>query len=431
MTNLIKFIILLFALSAIYSCNNNRETASINKVERSENKQQIISNKPIRYSSYIPKDSNISNGIIVILDPHSKPELIMDSLHNYARINHVALLGVKDVKNGISNYIDIINRDLNQFIAANKINRAKLYLIGFSGAARMAERFAYSRKTDGLIMCGAGMGRKNQLPFPTVLIAGIKDFNFLEQYYDCNDRLTTNKNLVAYNFIGGHSWPPMINITIGMDFLFLRKKGGNDSLSLYYEKLSEEFMQSKDYYFAFKSMEVSYKIKDIRSDDEIKNKMILLRKNSKIKNYFKRTNLYLEEEVGRYRKLTADIDIHDIKWWNNQINYIKSRSNKNDIISSSSYARTNAYLGLVTFSKINIALAEGATANILNKYISIYELLEPQSPYVHFFKAVIAYRGGNDTQAMAEMQIAYKNSFNDDVLLRNNFTADFINLLNK
>ncbi len=427
MTYTFKIWILIFIVSSTISCNYSKDKDTVSS---QKTLKETLPKAPLLYDVYIPKDSNFTNGIIVILDPHSKPQLIMDSLHTYADNNHMALIGIKDVENGVRDYISIIDRDLTHFISTSKTSRNKIYLIGFSGAARMAEYFAYSHKINGLIMCGAGMNRKNQLPFPTVLIAGIKDFNFLEQYYDLDDKLSLNKNLISFVFNGPHQWPPVSYISVGINFLIHRGKGGDDNLSSHYENQSEKYFANNNYYYAVKAMEIAYKFKSYGSDKDILNKFEILKKNKKIKNYYRRTDMFLEEELNRYKDLTRNIDVQKLKWWKNQINYINSRSNKKDPISASSYARTKAYIGLVTFSKINLSLSGKENAESLDKYISIYELLEPESPYLHFFKAVLLYRIGNELQAKDEMNIAKSKDFDDDKMLKQYFDYNFITSLN-
>ena len=411
-----QIFITIFILLIAVSCNDDKTVDSA----------KITPVQTIRYSQYIPKDGNFSNGLIVIMDPHSKPQLIMDSLHQFANNNHMALLGIKDIKNGINNYNKIINRDLNLFIANNNIGRIKIYLIGFSGAARMAEYFASSHKIDGLIMCGAGMRRINQLPFPTVLLAGTKDFNFLEQYYDQNSKLTTNKNIISFNFVGGHQWPPIRIIETGFNFLIHRPKGGNDSISNIYEQRVDGYLKTKDYYSAFKSMEIAYKFKNHDDDEYILERLQKMKNAKQIKRYFARTNLYIEEERARYKTLSDAIDTQSIKWWTNQLQFINYKTTKKDPISANSYERTKSYLGLVMYSKISSALSVDGNKQLLDKYIIIYELLEPSSPYLHFFKAVILYRNMDYDTAKEEMRIAINNGFDDNDRLRNVFSEKFI-----
>jgi len=411
-----QIFITIFILLIAVSCNDDKTVDSA----------KITPVQTIRYSQYIPKDGNFSNGLIVIMDPHSKPQLIMDSLHQFANNNHMALLGIKDIKNGINNYNKIINRDLNLFIANNNIGRIKIYLFGFSGAARMAEYFSSSHNIDGLIMCGAGMRRINQLPFPTVLLAGTKDFNFLEQYYDQNSKLTTNKNIISFNFVGGHQRPPIRIIETGFNFLIHRPKGGNDSISNIYEQRVDGYLKTKDYYSAFKSMEIAYKFKNHDDDEYILERLQKMKNAKQIKRYFARTNLYIEEERARYKTLSDAIDTQSIKWWTNQLRYIDNKTTKKDPISANSYERTKSYLGLVMYSKISSALSVDGNKQLLDKYIIIYELLEPSSPYLHFFKAVILYRNMDYDTAKEEMRIAISNGFDDNDRLRNVFSEKFI-----
>ena len=130
--------------------------------------------------------------------------------------------------------------------------------------------------------------------------------------------------------------------------------------------------------------------------------------------------------MNRYKTLTEAIDIQSIKWWTNQLQYINYRTTKKDPISANSYERTKSYLGLVMFSKINRALSVDGNKKMLDKYIIIYELLEPSSPYLHFFKAVILYRNMDYDAAKEEMKLAKSNGFDDNDRLENNFSEEFI-----
>ena len=426
MRNIIKYFILAFIIFQISACD-----FSNNKDPQNKQLDKVIIDNTLsiseHYSYYINSPFDSIRGIIVVLDPHSKPYLVMDSLHKYADANFLAIIGIKEVHNGIKNYDEIINRDIKHFKKLNSFHSVKTYLLGFSGAARMAEYYSHNHRIDGIIMCGAGMQRQAQLPFPTVLLSGTKDFNFIEQYYDPSSPYTFNKNIFAFNFRGKHKWPPVNIILHGLDFIIHRKKGGNDSISENFEQKSLRYLNSKEYYFAFKFMEAAYKYSNHTDNDKLKSHLQHIINNKNVKNYFRRTNLYLEEEVKRYRMLTEYLDTKDYKWWKNQINFIEYKSNKKDPISADSYARTKAYLGIVVYSKINHALTGRGNTEKLMLYLYVYELIEPDSPFLFYFKSVVEYRTGDEQIAISHFKKAQKMGFDNLNAARKYFSEDFLN----
>ncbi len=417
-------LLIMLAFTTLLSCDD------IVKESSNENKQAEIKETPkpqARYSIYISENTKEIEGVILILDPHSKPELVMDSLHRFADSNNVALLGLTDIHNGITDYDAIINRDLNHFLEDYKNLRPKVYLLGFSGGARMALFYARNHRIDGIIMCGAGMQRNSQFPFPTVLLSGTKDFNFIEQYYDSKDPFAMNKNIIAFHYRGIHAWPPISKIKLAFDFIINRQVGGNDDISNFQMKQSAIHIKNKDYFDAFKSMEMAYKFASHQNTEPMLTKFKALNKKYMIKLYFDRTELYLEEEVKRYHVLTESMDKKDYKWWVNQIKYIENRSKKRDAISADSYARTKAYLGIVAYSKINKAISGQQNGENLHKYMLIYELLEPENPDLFFFKSVINYSNADEQNASINYKKAKELGFDDKAATKKYFSQEFIN----
>lgn len=426
--NTSKAITLILILLLFSSCTGNK-----NKPQNIENSNLPISTTaPIsqdskHYSYYLPKDDSVG-GILVIMDPHGKPNLIMDSLHILADSKHLALIGLNEIENGIANYNNIINRDLQHFIEYKKLHNKRIFLVGFSGAARMALNYSEKNKIHGLIICGAGLQRQTQLPFPVVMMSGMSDFNFMEQYYTPSNPRTFERNITAIHFKGKHQWPPVKVLNDAIEFITKRNTGDGNKQSDYYAQLSTKHYSEKEYFLSFKSMEVAYKLSNDDNIEKRRKELISLSQDNKVKLYFQRLNQYITEEQKRYQMLSNALEIQDLNWWNNQINYMESKTtaNKNSL-ESESYSRTLAYMGILMYSRLNAVSAGRGRFDLYPKYLSIYEKLEPQNPDLFFFKGIYAYTQGNQQEATQDLKKALELGFTDIGKMRKYFSQDFLN----
>ncbi len=382
------------------------------------------------YTYYLPNDSVQIHGILVIMDPHSKPNLVMDSLHTFADTHNIALLGLNEIKNGISNYNDIIRRDLGHFLKFKKLQQQKIYLVGFSGAARMALMYANRNKIDGLVIVGAGTNRQTQMPFPTVLVAGTRDFNFLEQYYSPNNPKSFERNRIAIHYRGIHQWPPIHILEDALIFVVNKGHNTSDEIAMRYEKKSQKYLKNSNYYLAVKSMEVAYKLSSNKNIQERKKKYITLISQPRVKRYFIKLEKYINEEYSRYKDMSNYLTTKDIKWWKNQINFydIKASSTKH-LISADSYARTKAYLGILIYSHLNAVIAGRGNYKLIPKYLQIYEIIAPKNPDYFFFKGVYAYTQGSESDALKYIRQAKEYGFTDDFKISKYFPREFVDKL--
>ena len=424
----LTFIFILFLLS---SCKGNKNESS-KDVSKKDNSTQSdkeikqVTKESDHYIYYLPQDS-IVNGILVIMDPHGKPSLIMDSLHSIANKKHLALIGLQDIKNGNANYNNIINRDLQHFIEFKKLKNNKIFLVGFSGAARMALNYSERNRIDGLIICGAGLQRQTQLPFPVVLMSGLSDFNFMEQYYTPSNTRTFERNIIAIHFRGKHQWPQVKVMNDAIEFVLKRNTGNGNTQSDYYAQLSKKYYSEKEYFLSFKSLEVAYKISSNENIEKMRKELVSLSKDSKVKVYFQRQNMYISEEQKRYQMLTQSLEIQDLVWWDNQINYMESKTiNNRNSLESESYSRTLAYMGILMYSRLSAVSAGRGRFDLYPKYLSIYEKLEPENPDLFFFKGIYAYTQGNQYQATQYLKKSLELGFTDTELMSKYFSQDFL-----
>ncbi|RLD40346.1 MAG: hypothetical protein DRI86_15445 [Bacteroidetes bacterium] len=416
--------VLIFAL--LIGCGNSKKE----QYQKLVKPHKEILKESSHYIYYLPKESSQLKGIIIVMDPHSKPRLVVDSLHDFADANSLAILGLKDIKNGISNYQDIIKRDLGHFRKFKKLKPQKIYLVGFSGAARMALLYANRNKIDGLVLVGAGANRQSQMPFPTVLVAGTRDFNFLEQYYSPKDKKSFERNRIAIHYRGKHQWPPINVLEDAIVFAISRGHIDNDDLAKKYEEKSKKYLKEGNIYLSVKAMETAYKLSINENIGSRKKEFIKLISQKKVARYFTKLDKYIKEEYGRYQEMSNYLKNKDIKWWTNQINYYDSKAaSKKNLIAADSYARTKAYLGILVYSRLNATIAGRGQYSLIPKYFAIYEIIAPQNPDYYFFKGVYAYTQGSESDALKYIEKAKEYGFTNDVKISKYFPREFVEKL--
>jgi pimeloyl-ACP methyl ester carboxylesterase len=408
------------------SCGNSKKE-QYNKLVKPHKE---VLKESSHYTYYLPKDSSQIQAVFLIMDPHSHPNLVMDSLYDYADKNGLALLGLTEIRNGISNYQTIVQRDLGHFMKYKKLGKIRVFAMGFSGAARMALLYANKKRIDGLIIVGAGTNRQNQLPFPTALIAGTRDFNFLEQYYSPKDPKSFERNLIAIHYRGEHQWPPISILEDAMDFVINKGNIKSDLLAESFEVKSKEYLQNKNYYLAVKAMEAAYKL-SINDSLEIRRKRFTkLIAQKKVKYYYLKLDKYISEEYERFGEMSNYLLHNDIQWWTNQINYYDSKAaSKRNLISADSYARTKAYLGILIYSRLNAAISGRGQFALIPKYLKIYEIIAPKNPDYYFFKGIYAYTQSSESDALKYIKQAKEYGFTDDIKINKFFPKEFVEKL--
>jgi hypothetical protein len=425
----IEIKILTFGLIALFLLGCKPEKpVSIPKVTTPK---KVEWQKSTTYSYRLPVDSAHIQGVIIVLDPQGNPKPILGKIEETASANQLAIIGLNDIKNGVQDFENIIQRDYNHFINYKKISNAKLYLVGFSGGARMAAIYAANNRIDGLIVCGAGLGRVNQFPFPTAMISGTQDFNFVEQFYGPNDQRTYQKGIIALHFRGKHQWPPDSLLSQAQSFIINSGTNTDDSQAKEYEQQSKSELAQKNYFLAFKAMETAYKLSDKSHESERLEQLKTLSKNSRLAYQFTRMEKYLEEEQTRNQTLNDYVEKQDLSWWTKQIHYIENKAaGKRDEIAADSYARTLAFMGIVMYSKTLSAISGRTDFAQTPKFLEIYAMVDPQNPDLHFFKAVTAYAQNKEEQAISLMQQAKELGFDNPAMMSNFFSQEFINRVN-
>jgi len=385
--------IIIFA--ACSSETNNKtevKTADTAQVEQTKDSAEVAvtEEKSTNYELVLSKDTTNKN-LIVFIDPHGDGKFIADKISGISEKLNANIICLNNVENNIPGYIDLINQDIFEFSKQTSINPDKIYIVGFSGGARMAYQYAIKNTVSGIVMCGAGLGYMigNHTDFPIVLIAGDGDFNFNEQYYSPFSDIAKDKRVISLTFKGKHEWPNNDLLLFAVNYI----KGNTKAFN--YNELMNDFIELQKHneqYAAFKKIEAINKIFDTKQTNTDFDNFISSKSFKAFVNNFKEA---LIQELDRNNRLASSVISESWEWWDNEINEIdKKIETSTNQLEKASYQRTRAYLGIVMYSITSRAIESGGKDDI-EKYLKIYEKLEPDNPDLKKFKEVYQYQQNN------------------------------------
>jgi len=391
------FSISVLAIIIFVACSSetNKETevkTETNQIveQSSDSITDVTNESSVNYELILSKDTSNKN-LIVFIDPHGDGNFISDKIKAISDKLNSNIICLNNVENNIPNYADLINQDIKEFSEKTSINPDKIYIVGFSGGARMAYQYAIKNNVSGIVMCGAGLGNmiENYTNFPIALIAGDGDFNFNEQYYSPFSEIAKDKRVISLSFKGKHEWPNNDLLLFAINYV------KNDTKSFNYSELMNEFVELQKHneqYAAFKKIEA---INKIFSTDETKADFDNFISSESFKAYIGNFEKSLQQEFDRNNRLANSVLTENWEWWNKQINEIdETIKSSNNQLEKASYQRTRAYLGIVMYSVTSREINNQGSKKI-EKYLKIYEKLAPDNPDLKKFKDIYQYQSNS------------------------------------
>ena len=423
--------VLFLLILLLFAC---KESESKKKITQNTNNQIVkttIDSTDLFY--YLVPGQKKGAPVVIFLDPHGEGKNPIEKYKDFALEENIILVGLTNVRNNQSIFLQGIEHAVQLTKQTLKIEpEQKIYIAGFSGGARMAFYSSTTQNFNGILMCGAGPGNLNidRLINPLAIITGTQDFNFAESYYPPESNLTwQKKDIISIHYRGKHEWPPLNVFQLGITFLF-NKTGVPINKKTDYLTLASEKEKSFDILEAYKLTELGYKTCNENEQNEYITKLRNFSTDKIYKNYFYKLNIALNHEMKRNRELIDALQTKDLNWWENEYdNLINKIKNTGDHITSDSYARSKALLGVFLFSKTNNAIKTQLPNQTIMKFLSIYEMFEPENPDVFYFKALNNYRHHLDFKD--ELSKAFELGFSDKERLTTDFGAEIANDFSK
>ncbi len=227
-------VICLGALFSVISCHVKEKSPQNNKDDTSlvvttdnlpaRKKVETVEGNTEYYAYAMPKIYQGRLPLFVLIDPHGNGKNAINKFRSAIEDYQIIVIGLNNVRNNTPQYDVLINKAVESALQELPADNVQIFYSGFSGGARMAFNYALNNNCKGVIMCGAGP-QNNMLmkaDFPLVAVSGIKDFNFIEQYYSPASPLARKPDFISLYFNGKHEWPPPDVVKESISFLFMK-----------------------------------------------------------------------------------------------------------------------------------------------------------------------------------------------------------------
>ena len=418
----------------LIGCNTPSSTTSIETISEDSIKPQgikrgiinvlsAVTDASCNYALFVPNDSCNAYPLIVIFDPHAAGNHATSQYKELAGKYNVVLAASNKIQNNMPSeefmyFASCIIDDVMQKIP---IDSAHVYLMGFSGGARVASFLAQQENIfKGVIGCGAGLTDLVNIKIPDFLyvgMAGFSDFNFPEVYKSENTLRQSSVRANFKYFDGKHEWPP----DSIMEYAFIaitlnRKQYTKEIISSYLTKETNlnKKIPVRD---AWKKVIGFKSLKDLietYNGFEVEKLQI----NSYLDSYeakMSERNITssLTKEFTSQTELQKAFAEKDIDWWNKKIKILSvAIGKKNKTPADYRDIRLLNYISIAGYTATSQALKSGDIKQA-EKFLNIYRLADPSNPDMIFLTGVYLTINKEYQSAIDSLTLAVQMGFSD------------------
>jgi hypothetical protein len=410
------------------------------------------------YSLYLPKayDTKKQYPIIYAFDSHRTGKLPVANYAELAEKYGYIIAGSNNSENGIQweQTLAIVNTLFSDTRTRLSINPNRIYLLGFSGGARVANAITMMNGSiNSVICCGAASPAANiadpRNNYTFFGIAGNADFNYSEmKKYDMLDLAGRRLKHALITFDGKHEWPRIV--AMGEAFLWLelnnmRKdpSAKNDNLVLHNlsdesERLYSLEKKNKKYEAYELSRKVINYYEGLGDLSLFYDTYKKLQGNADVDKQLKQNEADWTREEKLKEEYMNNLQKQDYAWWQKDVaamnQQIKSGKDKNEALIKK---RLLSYLSLVCYMQTSGALKQN-DMRAATYFDNLYILVDPTNPEAHYFMAEINAKQGNTAVALKALEEAVNKGFNEKGRMQNDSTfagikneAAFVKVLEK
>ncbi len=444
---LITIALFSFAITACHSGDDKQKPVTANQpkdtvvaaVKENFPKGEIIekvvckSDATQSYAMYLPSTYSIDKTypVVYAFDAHGTGKLPVSMYKELAEQYGYILIGSNNSKNGTpfeesERIANILFADSQNRLA---INNQRIYLLGFSGGARVANGITIKNGAiAGVICCGAAApGFNSEYPrnnYTWLGIAGDDDFNSAEmRQYDMIDLAGHNVKHGLISFEGKHEWCPkevMDEAFWWEELCEMRKdvKLKNDSLIKKRVtpiiKQIETLMKNNKVYDAFVLCKKTINFYDGLTDlTYCLSTFKTLKTNADVDKGLKAEEKSWSADKELQQYYMKGFQTFDLDRWKKEVTQlngkIKTERDKNTI---HLYKRVLGYLSLVAYMQASGALKQNSLP-AAEYFCNVYALVDPTNSEAYYLTATVNAIQGNEKGVTDNLNKAAKNGFKD------------------
>lgn len=390
------------------------------------------------YALYLPSNYSSSKTypVVFAFDPHGDGSLPVKNYKELAEKYHFILAGSNNSKNGTSweDVQKIANTFFNDVQTRYYYNSQRIYCLGFSGGARIANSLTMNNGAiTGVICAGAaapaGPKTNTRENYYFMAITGNADFNYVEmKKYDLVDLAGHSIKHRLLVFDGKHEWPPVATMDeafLWMELNQMRKvpKEKNDSII------------KKGIETATKELQEALNKKEMLAAYECCRKTINFYENLGDLSYFintyeqlktdKSIDIALQKEEASWqkeenlkKKYMDAVQSNDANWWKKDIAAVNTKIKNGPREEALMNKRVLSYLSLMMYMQTTEFLKQRNTAGA-DYFSKLYLLVDPTNPEAHYLAAELSAIQANPADAIKFLNSAVKNGYTDKKKLEN------------
>lgn len=339
-------------------------------------------------------------------------------------LTHIPCVAIASdvVKNNYGDYESAIEMLIAEASRNYNVNASQVFLVGFSGAARMAFSYSMGHAVSGVLMCSAAPPPNAPISCPVFVISGTADFNFGETYRNPVQPGYALPYKTDY-FKGTHSWPPIHNIEDGLLYLMLQSIP--DGKQIIQEKVRQLLQQSDstiskgDYLLAWKALEKARALD--AKNKKIRKALLKLKKDKNCKIAFKTIESYLISESSIFQSYSQSMMKNDSVWWKNALTDLDHQISNANGPEKDHFMRIKGFLGIAFYSQLNFLFSADDYPPQINHILAAYKTAEPDNPDVYYAYARYAYKKHQSAQATNYLIKALQLGYSDHSRIKRDF----------
>lgn len=416
---------------------------SVSCVTGQQNKIQEFENSKIYPSIACSADTNTTYALflppqyekdkpcplLILFDPRGSGLLPVNLFNSEAGKNGFIIAGSNNSRNGMDfeQTTAIYRKMLADITKRFNIEKKAIYLSGFSGGSRVAGAVAITEAgIAGVVGCGAGLPAINRNPvgpFSYLAVVGNQDFNYTEirQLDAMLESAHYQHHLLVFD--GIHQWPPkelLPDIFAWLRFDAMRQKAlpaDRNEINQFIEKNDKIAGKlAADGQFAAQQavyIKMQHYLQGLTDVAPLQAEISRLSSEKEVIAYQKQQQKLLDLEQELQQKYSPELNLKNVDWWKNEAAQLQSltrQTRKPEV--NQVYQRVLAFLSMNCYMYSNDAFKRGNLVSA-EKYIKIYQLVDPTNTEHRYMAAKLAARNQNPDACFIALNQAFDLGFKD------------------